>query len=88
VWNPAAATPRQCAADAHRGGAGHRDHRHAYAIGLWGDLPYSDLQKTVGVPNLIADMNRQRLAFTVHDGDIKAAARRAPTTSIRRSRRP
>jgi len=28
-----------------------------YAIGLWGDLPYSDDQATVGVPNLIADMN-------------------------------
>jgi len=43
----------------------------AYAIGLWGDLPYSDLQATVGVPNLIADMNSQKLAFTVHDGDLK-----------------
>lgn len=42
-----------------------------YAIGLWGDLPYSPLQETVGVPNLIADMNAQRLAFTVHDGDLK-----------------
>jgi hypothetical protein len=46
----------------------------AYAIGLWGDLPYSDLQAQVGVPNLIADMNAQRLAFTVHDGDLKAGS--------------
>ncbi len=45
-----------------------------YAIGLWGDLPYSDLQATVGVPNLIADMNSQNLAFTVHDGDLKAGS--------------
>ena len=30
-----------------------------YAIGLWGDLPYSDEQATTGVPNLIADMNAQ-----------------------------
>jgi len=45
-----------------------------YAIGLWGDLPYSDLQAQVGVPNLIADMNRQELAFTVHDGDLKAGS--------------
>ena len=29
----------------------------AYAIGLWGDLPYSNVQATTGVPNLIADMN-------------------------------
>jgi hypothetical protein len=46
----------------------------AYAIGLWGDLPYSDLQAQVGVPNLIADMNDQKLAFTVHDGDLKAGS--------------
>src|SRR5262249_26229086 len=43
-----------------------------YAIGLWGDLPDSDLQAQVGVPNLIADMNAQKLAFAVHDGDLKA----------------
>jgi hypothetical protein len=43
-----------------------------YSIGLWGDLPYSDLQATTGVPNLIADMNRANLTFSVHDGDLKA----------------
>lgn len=48
----------------------HEGHR-AYAIGLWGDLPYNDVQAVVGVPNLIDDMNRQELAFTVHDGDLK-----------------
>jgi hypothetical protein len=46
----------------------------SYAIGLWGDLPYSQLQASVGVPNLIADMNAQRLTFTVHDGDLKAGS--------------
>jgi hypothetical protein len=45
--------------------------RDSYAIGLWGDLPYSDAQ-AAGVPALIADMNSQRLKFTVHDGDLKA----------------
>jgi len=45
-----------------------------YAIGLWGDLPYSDQQANVGVPNLIADMNSQKLIFTVHDGDLKAGS--------------
>src|SRR5262245_8169744 len=49
----------------------HDDGRGAYAIGLWGDMPYSDLQALTGVPNLIADMNRQNLAFTAHDGDLK-----------------
>jgi hypothetical protein len=43
-----------------------------YAIGLWGDMPYSDTQAQTGVPNLIADMNSQNLAFTAHDGDLKA----------------
>jgi hypothetical protein len=43
-----------------------------YSVGLWGDLPYSDLQATTGVPNLIADMNASNLDFTVHDGDLKA----------------
>lgn len=47
---------------------------HTYAIGLWGDFPYSTLQAAVGVPNLIADMNSQDLAFTVHDGDLKAGS--------------
>ncbi len=48
-----------------------REHR-PYSIGLWGDLPYSDVQALVGVPNMITDMNSQDLAFTVHDGDLKA----------------
>lgn len=43
-----------------------------YAVGLWGDLPYSAAQADIGVPNLIADMNSQKLAFSVHDGDLKA----------------
>ena len=43
-----------------------------YSIGLWGDMPYSDEQALHGVPNLIADMNSQHLAFTAQDGDLKA----------------
>jgi hypothetical protein len=43
-----------------------------YAIGLWGDTPYSDTQAQSGVPNLIADMNNSDIAFSVHDGDLKA----------------
>jgi hypothetical protein len=51
------------------------DHdREPYAIGLWGDLPYSTAQATIGVPNLIADMNQQKLAFTAHDGDLKSGS--------------
>ena len=53
-----------------------RDRDEPYAIGLWGDLPYSNVQATVGIPNLIADMNANRLAFTAHDGDLKAGSGR------------
>lgn len=45
--------------------------REPHAIGLWGDLPYSAVQSTTGLPNLIADMNAHALKFTVHDGDLK-----------------
>jgi hypothetical protein len=59
-------------AQASNGNTGTGIASRAYAIGLWGDLPYNDIQAQVGVPNLIADMNSQKLAFTVHDGDLKA----------------
>ena len=53
---------------------------NTYAIGLWGDLPYSTVQATVGVPNLIADMNAQRWRSRVHDGDLKRAPAARATT--------
>src|SRR5215475_4676696 len=45
-------------------GANHHSSR-PYSIGLWGDLPYSAEQAAV-LPDLIADMNSQDLAFTAH----------------------
>src|SRR5689334_21275393 len=45
-------------------------------IGLWGDLPYSDVQ-AAAIPALIADMNSQKLKFTVFDGDMKAGSNSA-----------
>ena len=54
------------------GKPGGNDKKFDYAIGLWGDLPYSAVQANPGIPNLIADMNSQDLEFTVHDGDLKA----------------
>jgi hypothetical protein len=76
----AAATAGVAAAD--RGGSdqqrGGDDSARTYSIGLWGDLPYNDAQKTVGVPALISDMNSQRLAFTAHDGDLKAGSGPCP----------
>jgi hypothetical protein len=60
------------------------DKTFQYAIGLWGDLPYSDVQAQVGVPNLIADMNSADIQFSIHDGDLKAGSATAgsvtPTT--------
>ena len=55
-------------------GDANEDERNPYEIGLWGDMPYSPLQASVGVPNLIADMNAHPLKFTVHDGDLKAGS--------------
>jgi hypothetical protein len=60
---------------AESGGAGDDNEREGrdgrmYAIGLWGDLPYSTEQEA-GVAKLIEDMNRHDLAFSVHDGDLK-----------------
>jgi hypothetical protein len=75
----AGATAGVAAADHGPFGDHHDEGRgHTYSIGLWGDLPYNDTQKTVGVPNLISDMNSQRLAFTVHDGDLKAGSGPCP----------
>jgi hypothetical protein len=74
----AAATAGVATADHGPGRGDDHGRGGAYAIGLWGDLPYNDAQKTVGVPNLIADMNHQRLAFTVHDGDLKAGSGPCP----------
>jgi hypothetical protein len=55
------------------GGSGTTNNKtFEYAVGLWGDFPYSDAQAQTGVPNLIADMNSQDISFSVHDGDLKA----------------
>ena len=67
---PIVASAAPASADDDQGGD---DDREPYAIGLWGDLPYSTVQ-AAGVPNLIADMNAVRLKFSVHDGDLKAGS--------------
>jgi hypothetical protein len=69
----AAATASFALAD-QQAGHGRHDRASTYAIGLWGDMPYNADQQTSGVPNLIADMNRQHLAFIAHDGDIKSGS--------------
>jgi len=60
------------------------DKKFEYSIGLWGDLPYSDVQAETGVPNLIADMNASDIEFSVQDGDLKSGngipGSKTPTT--------
>ncbi|NOT83326.1 MAG: hypothetical protein HOP02_00800 [Methylococcaceae bacterium] len=50
-----------------------REDKSGYTIALWGDLPYSAAQ-AAAIPNVIADMNSQQVAFSVHDGDLKAGS--------------
>ena len=45
-----------------------------YDFALIGDVPYDEHQSTNAFPNMIEELNRARLAFVVHDGDIKAGA--------------
>ena len=44
-----------------------------YTIGLFGDMPYNTLGRQQ-YPNLLADINASRVAFSIFDGDLKAGA--------------
>jgi hypothetical protein len=44
---------------------------NSYTVGLFGDMPYNDLGRAQ-YPNLLADINRSHVAFSVFDGDLKA----------------
>jgi hypothetical protein len=43
----------------------------SYSIALFGDMPYNALGKAQ-YPAMLADVNRANVAFSVHDGDLKA----------------
>jgi hypothetical protein len=43
-------------------------------FGLFGDTPYNQWERD-HLPDLIAEMDRENLAFVVHDGDIKSGSR-------------
>lgn len=45
-----------------------------FDFALIGDVPYVPEQVTNSFPNLIRSLNRERLDFVVHDGDIKGGA--------------
>ena len=43
------------------------------SFGLFGDTPYNQWEKD-NLPDLMAQMDRENLAFIVHDGDIKSGS--------------
>ncbi|MFM1767780.1 MAG: hypothetical protein RJA22_309 [Verrucomicrobiota bacterium] len=44
----------------------------AFEFALIGDTPYDWIQETLWFPNLVAELNRARLEFVVHVGDLKS----------------
>ena len=42
-----------------------------YTVGLFGDMPYGALGRAQ-YPNLLADVNRSHVAFSIFDGDLQA----------------
>ena len=44
----------------------------SFEFALIGDVPYTDEATTNEFPNMISELNRARLSFVVHDGDIKS----------------
>jgi hypothetical protein len=52
------------------------DDRSKFTFALWGDTPYSDVEKTTIIPALIQDINQSKAAFTIFDGDIKSGSTR------------
>jgi hypothetical protein len=56
-------------------GRGEDNRNGAYEIGLIGDMPYGPTGRAQ-FPNVIADINQHKLAFTAFDGDIKNGSER------------
>lgn len=69
-------------------------HAEPLAFGLFGDTPYSQWERD-HLPDLIADMDGENLAFVIHDGDIKRGsspcsdeALKAVLSDFQKSRHP
>jgi hypothetical protein len=50
---------------------GHGRGPERYSVGLFGDMPYGALGRSQ-YPNLLADINRSKVAFSIYDGDLQA----------------
>ena len=52
------------------------------SFGLFGDTPYTHWERQY-LPDLIAEMGREDLAFVIHDGDIKSGSEECSDTAFR-----
>jgi hypothetical protein len=50
---------------------GHGRGSERYSVGLFGDMPYGALGRSQ-YPNLLADINQSKVAFSIYDGDLQA----------------
>lgn len=57
-------------------------HADPLSFGLFGDTPYSHWERQ-HLPELIAEMDREDLAFVVHDGDIKSGSGECSDAALR-----
>ncbi len=57
-------------------------HAGPLSFGLFGDTPYSHWERQ-HLPELIAEMDREDLAFVVHDGDIKSGSGKCSDAAFR-----
>jgi hypothetical protein len=48
-------------------------HAEGFSFGLFGDTPYTQWERQ-HLPELMAEMDREELAFVIHDGDIKSGS--------------
>lgn len=57
-------------------------HAGPLSFGLFGDTPYSHWERQ-HLPELIAEMDREELAFVIHDGDIKGGSSECSDAALR-----
>lgn len=77
----AAAISAGIASGARPGGRSQDQGQNTYSIGLFGDMPYGALGRSQ-YPNLLADINRKHVAFSIFDGDLQAGGDGPCTDSL------
>src|SRR5262245_6742306 len=50
---------------------GHGNGPQSYTVALWGDMPYGTMGRAQ-YPNLLADVDESKVAFSIFDGDLQA----------------